>query len=420
MAFRLIVNFVLFSIIVFLLYLIINIGLSNFFTGKRYSDTDSDTLNQASTWSSSNPYFFEKLALQAVNDKNYSQAESYLLNALALDPTNGRAVSLLAMIYDQRKNVETQQAFDYANKLWPAFSKVRMLSANYHLKDKQYSKVMEDWHVLLTRAPNTRKQLFPIVAQMILAKETQHIFGAYLNNPPKWWIPFFHYLAKQEEGRELIGYLYTQRLKTDTPILEEERKIYVNLLIKNKQWSNAYFSWLGGIGTDIKYAKNYMFDGGFESDLIRTGFSWNYLANKKIFRISRDAIPGMSGRKTLHVSFLRDDRVNFQHIWQRLMLSSGSYKVSFRVRLDNLRTNKGLTWRLRCLDDKKILLGESSVLNGSSLWVEKHFEVVVPDNCQAQILKLEAASQFAHDQVFKGQIWFDDFIIQKLGSVTDE
>jgi hypothetical protein len=403
-----------------ILYLVISVGLSSFSVGKRYVLSASDEYDVIYDRAGKNPYAYEKLAIRQIEEGHYALAESNLLQSVALDPTHGQVASLLAFLYDQKAHDKADLAFRKANQLWPAYSKVRSLSANYWLKEENYESLLQDWNVLLIRIPETRKHIFPILEQLMLTVDIQNLFEPYINTPPVWWDDYFRYLSNKENASTLINSLYSLRLASKAEILEEERKIYVNLLLKKKRWNEAYFSWLGGIGDEVRYANNYIFDGGFESKLLRTGFSWNFWGDNKIYRISIDNMPGIGGLKALHIDFLQNKRINFKNVWQRVMLSPGHYKVNFKTRLVNLHATKGLSWRIRCLVKENSILGESSALKGSSHWENRSFSVSIPDDCPVQILRLETVSPYAHDQIFRGQMWFDDFSIEKVVGETNE
>jgi tetratricopeptide (TPR) repeat protein len=369
---------------------------------------------------SSNPNYYKKKAVEAIKNKQYSDAEPYLLNLIKLDPTNGLATSLLAISYNQRNNKKAAFIFEHANKLWPAYTEVRSQSSVYWLNNKDYTKVLQDWNVLLSRMTNTHDMIFPVLANIMLLKESEDVFQQYIDYPPRWWVSYFRFLSMKENNLALIQYLYALRLEGKTGILNHERHFYVDALLKNKQWMLAKDIWLTGLEKDTKYNGDYIFDGGFESNIEKKTFSWHHVIDQKIGKINRGFIPGVSGANALNVNLTKKKPIAFRHVWQRLVLPTGTYKISYRVLLDNLKTNKGLRWRVRCLDDQNVVLGESPVMKGRSFWEKKHFEVKVPEMCKAQILRLEVASFYAHNQTFRGGIWFDDFDIKKTYTDLDE
>ena len=106
--------------------------------------------------------------------------------------------------------------------------------------------------------------------------------------------------------------------------------------------------------------------------------------------------------------------INFKHVSQRLILEAGSYQLSLRYRTDTLKTTKGLSWRIRCIEGGKEVLGETIPLLGSNPWSNLTVDFTVPEACSIQMLRLEATSRFRHDHFFQGSAWFDDFAINKV------
>jgi len=119
--------------------------------------------------------------------------------------------------------------------------------------------------------------------------------------------------------------------------------------------------------------------------------------------------------RALHVVF-DGQRVRFQHVLQYLMLDPGRYQLQGRVRPDNLRTARGLRWRLYCLSfgkpDESSLLAESTRFVGSDEWRLFTVDFTVPaKGCPAQRLRLELEGRAGLDFDVQGGIWFDDLSI---------
>ena len=158
-----------------------------------------------------------------------------------------------------------------------------------------------------------------------------------------------------------------------------------------------------------------IYDGGFESDVFNQAFGWR-LSRSKNPRIKPDITYGIKGRKALRITIRKQKPVNFKHVSQRLMLSKGSYELSFRYRTDTLKTTKGLTWRIRCIEGGKEVLAESLPMLGSNPWTSLVVKFDIPESCPVQLLRLEATSRFRHDHFFQGSAWFDDFVLNAVES----
>lgn len=349
-----------------------------------------------------------QLAERAQQEDNLPQAQTYALNALSIDLSSGQAMMKLAdLYYEQNQQQQAEQLAELAAQLATAQNITHIYLAAFWNKIGKTDKMLASWNVLLTRDPEIRQALFPRLQQLALKVETKGLIETFATTPPPWWSGFFNYLVREEKTPlPLLAHLYELRLRSSLLLNEGELTPYVNRLIKEKHWEDAYTVWFSGLPEEAHAYANLVYDGGFEGELHNTGFDWFFSPHKQI-TIQRDITFGMEGRSALRVSLKGPQHINFQHLWQRLRLTPAHYELSMRFRMDNFRTNKGLKWRIRCLEDNR-LIAESPLLPESAAWQTLSVRFEIPaDNCTAQLLRLEAASSYAHDQVFSGKLWFD-------------
>lgn len=342
----------------------------------------------------------------------YKQAEVLGLAALNQNPSSGRAASFLLSLYEKNNQIAiASEVGDLAGKLWPAHGYTHSRLANYWANQRRIDKLLAEWNILLIRNPGLQGELFPKLQALTVDVGQLDLLEPYIKNPPSWWAGFFGYLSSRVSLSDLQT-LYFARFSSNIPPQESERNSYVDRLIKEGSWKDAFDIWFLGLSQLNMRFGDLVFDGGFESALYNQGFAW-YLSGSKNPRISREITYGIKGGKALHIVFRAQDRINFQHVSQRLLLKPGDYTLSFRYRLDTLKNTKGLVWRIHCIAGDNIELAESSAVNGKSPWSESSVDFAVPKSCASQLLRLEAASPYVHDHTFSGSIWFDDIKIRK-------
>jgi len=156
-----------------------------------------------------------------------------------------------------------------------------------------------------------------------------------------------------------------------------------------------------------------VYDSGFESNVRNQGFGWHFSRSKNP-KIKPDITYGIKGRKALQITLRKQSPINFRHVWQRTMLTEGTYELTMRYRTDTLKTTKGLSWRLRCLEGGDQILAESIPLLGSNPWSSLKVSFTVPESCSAQLLRLESTSRYRHDHFYQGSLWFDDIQINAV------
>lgn len=350
-----------------------------------------------------------QLANQARQENQLDQAQTFTQQALASNLGSGEAmVQLALLLLHQGKQEQAIQLAELADKLATAQNSTHTYLSAFWSRTKQLDKLLDEWNVLLTRDTSISQSLYPQLQQLTVATpENTPLLDKFAKNPPTWWGSFFNFLVRDEKTPSaLLSHLYELRLHSSQPIDSKEMTPYVSRLIKEQQWTEAHAVWLAGLPPEDETFKGLVYDGGFEGDMHNTGFDWFFGSHPQI-DIQQELTFGMEGHRALNVKLSGPQHVNFQHVWQRLLLKPGHFELTMRFRADSFHTNKGLQWRVRCTEDNRIL-AESLPLHESTPWSDLKMEFDVPtENCAVQLLRLEAASSYAHEQVFTGSLWFD-------------
>lgn len=356
---------------------------------------------------------------EALIKENPDTAEQLALQAWSKNITSGQAAAQLLAVYIAEENVtQGDQVAQLVSQLWPANTYTRAQLANYWTKRGDFAKVLPEWNALLIRNGATHTQLFPVLKQIANNPQTFSLLLPFMQSPPSWWDNFFIYLTGDEESLGTIKSIYTIRLNADKPLDENERRYFVQRLIKENQMTEAYFSWLGGLSPKELARSGLVYDGGFEGDSFNTGFDWSFSSPKGV-EIRTSTTSGIRGAKALQI-ILNHKRLNFSHVSQRLALTPGAYQLSGRYRLNRLKTEKGLSWRIYCIGEKTTKIAESMAFAGRTPWSEFNTRFdIPPQNCGSQLLRLEASSPYAHHHAFKGSLWFDDITISRDNNLQE-
>ena len=360
------------------------------------------------------------VSAQALSEESPERSEALAMAALRQNPSSGRAATHLLSLYEaQGKGEQADQVAELASRLWPAHSYTRSNLAEYWLRRGRADKVIEEWNVLLTRGGGTAsRQFFAPMQGMLETAEYAPLILQYIDTPPRWWNGFFSHLSRNLDLARLVQ-LYRLRVASSEPPSKSEQNSYIRRLMKERLWQEANDTWFLSLSPRQMRFSGLLYDGGFESDVFNQGFGWQ-LSRAKNPRIKPDITYGIKGRKALQVTLRKQDPINFRHVSQRIMLEAGSYELSLRYRTDTLKTTKGLSWRIRCIEGGKQVLAESIPLLGSNPWTSTKVAFEVPASCPVQLLRLEATSRFRHDHFFQGNAWFDDIRIDRVESATQE
>ena len=189
---------------------------------------------------------------------------------------------------------------------------------------------------------------------------------------------------------------------------------WLERLIHDRQWGSAYLTWVAQLPSEKQATIGNVFNGGFDWEPSNNGFGWRF-ERVAGARIDRAETAGASNTYALRVAF-EDQRVPFRNVRQLTALQAGSYRLDGRVRLDSLRTERGLVWSVRCAESGKEL-ARSEPFAGNSPWrpFDVRFEVPT-DNCGGQWLELQLPARIPAEQRIGGLVWFDDLKISRVAT----
>jgi hypothetical protein len=188
-------------------------------------------------------------------------------------------------------------------------------------------------------------------------------------------------------------------------------------LVQLGRTAKAHYIWIDGLPEEFQSRVGNVFDGGFELPPSDSGFGWRF---GKVMgaEIRLEHAGGVEGQSALMVEF-RNRRVPFQHVQQMLALPVGNYTLSGRVRLDDLRNERGLRWFIVCAAGNNVLL-ESEKFSGRRTWGEFSQDFQVPSGgCSAQWLKLRLDARIPAEQLAGGRAWFDSLRIVRERQTVD-
>lgn len=399
------------------------------------------------------------LAEQAAVDGKIAAARHHAFDALHQNPANGEAALLLLDLYarpamyrieldDTEYDVEAEElqakqpaaaeqvyadeddsevfgsisnadklfadkAADLSYHLRPTYLATLGTLAEYWSAHNQDEKSFRVRSVLLVNNPESAERTFPLFHAALDDPRFNEFFAQQLQSPSVWWPAFFNYLLTNETDADKIQQYYLARAHSANPPTPSERDSYVSHLLKNGHWSKAYQVWADNLGIPAT-AIAQLYDGGFEDiKNINQAFTWNLSSPALTVKVQQVTGMGVTGKRALHITFKKGSKsTNFQHVSQTRLLPAGEYTLKGRYRLAQLRTSKGLRWRVHCTDKPELgILGESDAFKGHSVWQDFQFDIQIPGDCHAQTIRLESDSPYAHHNVFEGETWFDDLTL---------
>ena len=400
---------------VILAWRVVTIGLAHYYA-EQLVPGEPDSIERVLTWAPDHPEaLFEQALTRLADDPD--QALRQLGRAYQADPT--RALPLIAAAAQLLEQGQAQQAdglIEIANGLEPVNPFAQKQIALYWDQRQEPARALEHLSTLMQADASERSAIFPTLLQIAENPQQRQLLKPFAQRPPAWWDGFFAFAAQRALQGETPRFLYNLRRQSPSqPVTATERSAYRERLIKDGQISEAYLVWINGLDAGQRRVLGLLYNGGFELPLSNQGFGWHSRGNRRI-EISTLPTKEAGGQRALRLSFRAFDG-RFAQLWQPLFLDAGTYRLSGRVRSDNLRTEGGLRWQLRCLRPEADVLGESSRFVGSNEWLSFSFDFEVPEGCVYQQLRLISAGQRSFELGVDGILWFDDMQIARTAAL---
>jgi hypothetical protein len=231
-----------------------------------------------------------------------------------------------------------------------------------------------------------------------------------LDDKPAWGPDFLQKLAKDADI-DVAAAVLTKMMEDDRADALPAWNAFLNRLVRSDRAQQAYALWAGVLDPEQLAGLQYLFNGGFEQTPGGSPFDWTLstLTGAQRSIVSNEAADGAS---SLSLTFVGAE-VESRHAWQTLLLSPGSYRLTGKVKMLDLKTSRGLLWTVYCRKGTDVaMLGRSPFFMGTEPWTDFDFNFTVPaENCDSQLVSLELPARIAAERKISGRIWFDDLAI---------
>ena len=366
---------------------------------------------QALEWDRHNPKALAVLARRQLAAGDAPQAAETARTLLRREPLNGPGFLILSDIAaPQADKPQAAAMAKMAIRRAPYALAPRAWLAGEQLGQGHYPEALENLDQILRLSGAQHERLFPMLIKLGEDAEFADALAQKLATHPRWRNGFIASALSQANSAQLAAIFSALQRRGDLDAVSTGR--WIDRLVKDGQWGEAYARWVGGIGQSGSFRLSHVYNGGFENAPSGVGFDWRIGDSAGVI-IDRAALVGTDASYALRLTFL-GRRVDAIPLHQWLMLAAGRYRLRFQAAAHDLRSDRGVQWMIRCLDDNRELAA-SERLDGN--FDGKPFEVdfsVPAQGCQAQDLWLRNAGAAAAGKIIRGVITFDDIAIDRL------
>lgn len=328
------------------------------------------------------------------------------------EPLSAAAFHTLARLLRQEGEKNALPLLQHARRLAMRDLETQLLLLQSALTEKKHTAAAIQIDILLRVYPRARSELYPIARALADDPKSRPALIKVLRKDPPWRASFLAAYPDRKERQDIAIALLLGIGQGPVPASEQERNQLMRRLLAWKSYDKAAYLWLQSQTASELANMPTLRNGDFENPIGKSPFGWQLtdIAGATTL-IVRDQSPR---DKVLLVSFVRQ-RVPYRNATQFLMLHPGSYRISGLYRTHELRSVRGLSWRLYCLGEKSERIFETQYFLGhQTRWTQFHGEFQIPpENCTTQLLRLENAARNSPEQMISGEIFFDNLQISK-------
>jgi len=342
-------------------------------------------------------------------------ALGFLTKATEVNAVDSRIYLLTGLAYEGLGQLDDARYWmEAADRLGPRKPLNQMELGQFWFRQQDLDKALLHWMIALEMNPKFQAEGFhDLVLFMRKPVYLEAIKKLVKTHDPLWWGSFFHHAALYAEDLVSLKTLYEARLSSGFEVTKLEEDALFERLMRDRQWSDAYFTWLNHLSTQELNLLGNIFDGSFLLPPTNSGFGWRahdeaaynvFFKNHTTNKTSGEAMIYFSGAQPK----------NLTPLYQWLLLEPGRFRLKGEVMTDHLVAGEGLFWELSCRDGR--VINKPLLFAGSMTWqaFETSFDIQEPRGCEIQRLSLTIRQDINQPFHYEGSITFRALNIERL------
>lgn len=380
-------------------------------TAQRLAATDPA---EALRWSPNNSRALDQLAQLELRKKDgdFNAAKEWARRSLKSNPLDDQALFLLGTAAEKMDDTNRAERLIRAagTRSWRNLA-VQFWLFQHDVTRKDYSAGLAHADAMLRVEPKLLAPLFPTLAAFTTDPQALVALAKFLEKDTPWRRGFLAALSSDLYDKSHLDRIYSILADSKNPPQKQELQAYLERLIKDGRFELAHQKWHEALPR-AQADSAIPYNGKFEFPVDGLPFNWNiHTIDGADVRI---VSPADSKGRALRVQF-SGARVTFENVKQLLLLRPGRYRLSGQVKADDLRTTRGLWWRIFCAAESKSTLAQSELVSGSHPWTAFLVDFEVPgQGCSAQSLRLELPARTGSERRIEGQVWYQGIRIEPV------
>jgi len=342
-----------------------------------------------------------------------STAEKDFENVVKLSPNDFRWWIELGRAHEQAENFDAaEKALVKAVNLAPSYTFPRWQLGNFYLRQNRSGEAFEE----LKKAAETnviyRDQVISIAWDYF--GQDALMLEQVAGNSPSVRAGLAKFYAAKERPEDSLRIWNT--LSEEEKQSNSDAANIIARALYDKRFYRQAIEFVRGLGIEPDAQSQTIQNAGFEKpigDNREVFFGWRISPMEKM-DIKLDPTQKSEGNRSLRVTFNGYVNPTLFNIYQIVTVEpSARYRLSFRLRTENLKS--GGTPQLEiynAIDDKSIATGSSFSI-GTNDWQQVKIDFTAPQNAEAVGLRTIRAFCGSECPIV-GTFWYDDFKLEKL------
>lgn len=350
------------------------------------------------------------------SDGDLEAAKSIAERALKAHPLDDRALVILGFIAERNGDRQTANRIAQiaGERSWRnPITQLWLFERG--VRDGEFAAALTHADALLRVNAGYEKVLFPMLARFTTSDRSIAPLVAMIAANPPWRGWFLANLSGLLANQSRLDKLFSMLGASASPPTKTELVTYLSRLVKDGNYTKAHQLWLAILPPAESANDTYPYNADFTAPPDGMPFNWQLRsvpgAHVQIVKPEGSNLPALR----LEFSGRRIQPIKAE---QLMLLAPGYYRLSGRVRAENLQTQRGLWWSISCAGDPPKQLAHTELLSGSVPWSDFGTDFQVPaTGCPAQWLQLQLPARIPSETKIEGEVWYRAL---RIVAVADE
>jgi tetratricopeptide (TPR) repeat protein len=347
-----------------------------------------------------------------LEDPNSEKAIQAYQKSLSIDAHSADTWSDLAMAYESEDNLPAaRDAFMHAKSAYPLSPEVAWRFGNFLLRRGELDAAFAEIRHAVEIDPKRGAAAIALCAR--IDPNTNEVLDRVLPPSQQAYLNVISALANQQQpGEALLVWSRLMNLRPHLALTDSndliEALIHKNQMLEAAEvWNQAVYA--AGISRPPDPPGSLVWDGGFESNIINAGFTWQYAPYVNGVQIGVDSKEKHSGNHSLRLTFNGLRNVDFQDVCQYIVVQPATaYRFSGWIQTRSLSTDEGVRFGLRAISDSGSSVSWTADVQGTQPWTQIELAWTSPPDVRQLRLCISRRPSAKFDSKIRGSAWIDD------------